>query len=236
MYVKRRTGSGIIDMTQDNGTTWTTVTVTSSWTRVNIASTTAANPTVGIRIQTSGDAIDVFGMQHELGAFITSVIPTTTASATRTVDVASVNTQAFPYNSTEGTVVANFTPLLVSTANLIFNLGAGSDSNSIYSTSGATQQLVVRSAGSTTVNLATGGFTVGQASKLGAAFKASNSAVVVGSGSVATNTSGALPTGAATTLALGGGAPLTGGGNGYIRQITYLPRRVTNAELQTRTA
>jgi hypothetical protein len=58
-YIKRITGTGNIDITQDNGSTWTTVTTTAGWTKVAIASATAANPTVGIRIVTDTDAVDV---------------------------------------------------------------------------------------------------------------------------------------------------------------------------------
>jgi len=240
MYVKRRTGSGIIDMTQDNGTTWTTVTVTSSWTRVSIASTTAANPTVGIRIRTSGDAIDVFGMQHELGAFITSVIPTTTASATRTADVASVSTQAFPYSSTEGTLVANADIIgaLSSGSNNVlasFNDGTLSNTHVLYQTtttpttltnaSGAPQQTMLVSSVTVVLN---------QPYKLAFAYKENDFAATANGSTVVTDTSGLVPSGI-TTLELGAYTGLLRL-NGHIRQITYIPRRLTNAELQARTA
>lgn len=60
----------------------------------------------------NGAAIDItlrIGMpQLELGAFATSVIPTTTAAATRSADVASITGTNFSswYNQTEGTVFA----------------------------------------------------------------------------------------------------------------------------------
>lgn len=85
-YIKRRTGTGNIDMTQDNGTTWATVTVTSDWTRVSIAAATVTNPIVGLRIVTSGDAVDVALFDHEVGSFITSPKPTIGATAARAVD------------------------------------------------------------------------------------------------------------------------------------------------------
>lgn len=85
-YVKRITGSGNIDMTMDNGATWTTVTLTTSWTPVVILTQTLANPTVGFRIVTSGDAIAVDMVQNENGAFRTSPIATTTGAVTRAAD------------------------------------------------------------------------------------------------------------------------------------------------------
>jgi len=99
-FIKRRTGSGTINMTQDNGSTWTVVTVTSEWTRVNVPVATLANPTVGIRIVTSGDEIDVWVFQHEVSATPTSPIPTAGSTVTRAVDAGKITGAAdsFPIN------------------------------------------------------------------------------------------------------------------------------------------
>jgi len=83
-FVKRVTGSGVVEMTMDNGTTWTGVTVTAAWTRVTIPTQTLANPVVGFRIVTSGDAIAVDFVQNENGTFATSPIPVTTVAVTVT--------------------------------------------------------------------------------------------------------------------------------------------------------
>lgn len=85
-YVKRVTGSGTINMTLDNGATWTVITVTAAWTRVTVPTQTLADPTVGFRIVTSGDAIAVDYVQNENGVFQSSVIPTTTVAVTRAAD------------------------------------------------------------------------------------------------------------------------------------------------------
>lgn len=89
-YVKRRTGTGTISFTRDGGTTWTDITSQingSTWTRVKIGNTSVTNPSVGFKISTSGDAIDVDVVQDEAGAFISSPIITTTAAVTRNADV-----------------------------------------------------------------------------------------------------------------------------------------------------
>lgn len=104
VYIKRRTGSGNIDLTQDNGTTWTTQTVTSSWTRVALAAVTSTNPTVGIRIATSGDAVDVWCFDHETGTVATSPIITYGAAVARAADSPEITTSLFPYNVSEGTL------------------------------------------------------------------------------------------------------------------------------------
>jgi hypothetical protein len=87
-YVKRRTGTGTISFTQDGGSTWTDITSqinSSTWSRVQITAT-LANPSVGFKISTSGDAIDVDCVQNEAGAEATSPIVTTTATITRNAD------------------------------------------------------------------------------------------------------------------------------------------------------
>lgn len=76
-YVKRRTGSGTVSMTRDNGATWIDITSSLSsaaFFRATPAThaglcTTAANPTVGIKLDTSGDAVDVDYFQDENSSF-----------------------------------------------------------------------------------------------------------------------------------------------------------------------
>jgi hypothetical protein len=107
MYVGfRRSANGTTTYSrvQINAITETTVTVTSDWTRVATASATVTNPTVLVKLATSGDEIDVALFQHELGAFITSPIPTVASQVTRAADQVSILTSAFPYSATEGTV------------------------------------------------------------------------------------------------------------------------------------
>lgn len=83
-HLKRRTGTGVVEVTRDNGATWTAVTASLSstlWRRVVseevpgcaggncivVAAMTSgiANPTVGLRLVTSGDAVDVDFVQDE---------------------------------------------------------------------------------------------------------------------------------------------------------------------------
>lgn len=64
IYLKRKTGSGNIQVTLDGGSTWTTVAVTGEWVRLG-AGQTLANPSFGIRIVTSGDAVYAWGAQLE---------------------------------------------------------------------------------------------------------------------------------------------------------------------------
>ena len=111
-YVKRRTGTGTISFTQDGGSTWTDITSqtnSSTWSRVHITAT-LANPSVGFKISTSGDAIDVDCVQNEPGAVATSPIVTTTATITRNADSLTFQT-AGNWSDTAGTAYIEVQPL-----------------------------------------------------------------------------------------------------------------------------
>lgn len=90
-FVRRLTGVGAIQFTQDGGATWTNVDVSNNWTRVNTTTATLANPVVGFRIATSGDSIAVDYVQNELNNQITSPIETGGAAVIRSADVCLVS-------------------------------------------------------------------------------------------------------------------------------------------------
>ncbi len=104
VWVKRVTGSGDIDITDDNGVSWTTLTGLSSsdWTRHDITRT-QTNPVFGIRIVTDTDAVEVDMNQLEVGAIPSSAIPTTTISITRAEDVCNTADVTW-FDETKGTL------------------------------------------------------------------------------------------------------------------------------------
>lgn len=104
-FAKRRTGTGTIEITKDNGSTWTAIAVTANWTQLSgPTATSGANPIVGLRIVTDTDAIDVAYFQCENSSTTqseSSPIPTTTAAVTRDADVLSFD--AANISATAGT-------------------------------------------------------------------------------------------------------------------------------------
>ena len=107
VYMKRVTGTGDIDLTLDNGTTWTTKTLTSSWQRFDIVDASETNPVIGVRIVTDTDAIDFWGSDvNKNAAFPTSYIQTVASSVTRNQDL--VNTTDVSWLDTAATAVGTF--------------------------------------------------------------------------------------------------------------------------------
>jgi hypothetical protein len=107
IYLRRVSGSGLIQFTFDGGSSWTTITqsITDKWSRF-ILSTNFTNHRVGLRIVTAGDSIELWGSQLEVGTFPTSYIPTTSSAVTRQPDQLILNKPL----STQGTLYVESRP------------------------------------------------------------------------------------------------------------------------------
>jgi hypothetical protein len=86
-YVRRITGTGVVEMTTNGGSTWTALTFTGDWTPVEIPAVTLANPEFGFRLATSGDVIGVDFVQNEGALRKSSPIVTGATVATRPADI-----------------------------------------------------------------------------------------------------------------------------------------------------
>jgi hypothetical protein len=239
MFVKRRTGTGNIDLTQDNGTTWATQTVTSSWTRVNIASVTSTNPTVGIRIVTSGDAVDIALFQHEVGAFVTSPIYTGSASVTRAADAVLTPTTVFPLGSAHTLYMRGSVPVTNSRAvpaALVDSTTASAiDIACDFGTAAEMRAYSENGAAAGFLDTTIGAYAANTFYKMAIA-AATNDANAAAAGVSAGADDTTVSLGSFKSLDIGSSKPTTaarlGYMNGYVAQIMYLPRRMTNAELQ----
>jgi hypothetical protein len=229
-YVKRITGTGTIEMTQNNGSTWTAVTVTSAWTRVTIPSATVTDPVVGFRIVTSGDAIAVDYAQLENGAFSTSAIETTTAAVTRSADVASITGSAFSswYRQDEGTVFCAGVSMSSSPGPMLVLRDA---------TAANRHQIGINSAAivASSAVQASFGFVLAGQTRCSFGYALNNSAFVTNLNATATDINCLMPSG--VTYATIGKFDFGGGEsyNGHIRRLTFWPTRLSNASLQTLT-
>jgi hypothetical protein len=168
--------------------------------------------------------------QLELGAFATSVIPTTTATVTRAADVASITGSNFSswYNQTEGTVFADAISPATSTA--IFAISDGSTNNRIQiETGGSNRRYRITSSGTARYdNTVSYTFNTSGKSSCGYSALSSNHA-----------TNGVLASDAATSplpvvdrLFIGANAAGALYNNGTIKRLTYWPTRLSNTTLQ----
>ncbi len=113
--IKRVTGSGNVDITRDNGSTWTTLTSAQCYdpgtrvaTAINSASfvrcwlaSSVLNPTIGLRLVTNGDSVVVDVAGDTDSAFPVSEIITTTTSVAQAADDASAANPT-GFSNTEG--------------------------------------------------------------------------------------------------------------------------------------
>lgn len=241
VWLKRITGTGNIQLTVDNGSTWTTKTITSSWARYDISQAAVTNPVFGIRIVTSGDAVDFYGNQLESAAFPSSYIPTTTASVARTADYAlrtPIGTGI--YNDLAGTVVCDFSvPTTGGTFKNPYWIGDNSTNQNALNTwapnGSGNINAIVFSGGVTSVLTSYGAIAVNTRYKIATAAQLNDFATAMNGSAVTTDASGAMPVGVDRVIigsASGPGDHLYG----HIRRLDYWPERKANAELQRLTA
>jgi len=234
VWMRRITGTGNIDMTLDGGTGWTTKTLTTSWARFDITQAAVTNPAFGIRIVTSGDAIDVYGNQMESAAFPSSLITTTTGSVARTAD-SCIRTLGSEFSATAGTVVVQGRASGGQAGRQVFcAFSDGSVANTIpLVRPGVSDFLQLRIEAASVNQTAMGAAMTNSAAFKAAAVWAANDADLYFNG-VATTPDAVvtLPAGI-TTLGMGCEFTSSSPCNGHIRRFDYYPTRLPNGFLTT---
>lgn len=239
-YVRRVLGSGVVEMTQDNGVTWVPVTVTSAWTRVGPASAAVTNPVVGFRLVASGDEIAVDYLQCESGAlFATSPIETAGAQVTRALEACLIDGAAFSsfWRQDAFTVAVAFTRNSTNSAvaQALWAVSDGTANNRVSLVVEATPNsrlLTLRNSGGA-------GLLFSPALVGSAPFGRSLAAMRVQPADVAMSFNGQAPitvsshTMVTTMSQLEIGRQLSGSHfNGHIERLTVYPAGLSNADLQ----
>ena len=179
--------------------------------------------------------------QLERGAFATSVIPTTTTALTRAADVARVNTLSPWYNAAEGTLYAEISA--ANGFNVANNFGLGrfaaiqdvavDNTTEMFFDGNANQapRYRVRSGGTNQAigNSATA-YTANTVLKGALAYAVNDFAGYSRGVQDLTDSSGVLPV-SQTFLSLGSEGGTQNFLNGWLRRVSYYPRRLSNAEL-----
>ena len=218
------------------------------WLRLSISGqpTTAAVTDLALRIQLinasttyTGDGTSglfLWGAQLEVGALPTSYIPTTTAAATRSADVASITGTAFTgwYNQTEGTLFAEL--LVRNPANhgqVGFDDGATERWRIGYIGTGTeSSNMVVVNNGVVQTNQATSSpntWPVGASRRAAAAYKLNDMAMSLQGAEAIVDNAATVPTPVKMTI---GAAETVTQMTGTIRRLTYWGQRLPNNILQ----
>lgn len=174
-FVRRRTGTGTVEVTAD-GAAFTDITAAlataatatpGGWYRAAV-SATLVNPVFGLRITTSGDAVDVDFAKLEASTFVGPPILTTTVAVTQAADSITVSTGATPtfgaaYSLLGGVVFPSAIPASTfpnvaaitsgSTTNKITISSNSSSHHRVNVTSGGVSQWDVNAGGSIAVNV-----------------------------------------------------------------------------------
>lgn len=214
-----------------------TTTPNGTYTLTGILINSATADGNGTRV--SGATYIVDCAQIEVGAFATSIIPTTTTSLTRAADSASMTGTNFSswFNQSAGTFVAESDQVNIG-AQMVIHVDDGSTNNRIYlNTSGGGRSFVceVATIGQASLGL-TGALSVNTPSKSAAAYAVNDFAGCTNGGTVNTDTSGTLPTVSAMLFGVSRSGAAASYLNGHIRRLTYYPTRLPNATLQALTA
>ena len=102
--MRRKTGSGTVEITDDGGVTYTDITSSinsSTYTQLTIT-TTQANPSIGFRLGTSGDEIEADFVTTEDGSEATYPSETTSSTVTRDNDQFDISEFSTWFNADEG--------------------------------------------------------------------------------------------------------------------------------------
>lgn len=233
VFLKRITGTGNVQVSLD-GSTWSTVDLSSTeWRRI-VLSGTVTNPTVGIRLATNGDEVAMDYAQVEDGAFATSPILTTTASVTRSADNASMSGQNFLawYKHDLSTVLVNYLqPFVVQSGNYrVLGFYVGSTTAGIIEIFTASNGLQIQNPTNNFVTFQNNGAAPIQRKKVVVAASSGNSSVAINGGTPfeMKTTFLTIPDNLAIGR-LGNGTQVL---NGTISRIIYIPKRLADDSVQ----
>lgn len=171
--------------------------------------------------------------QIEAGSFATSFIPTAGSAVARASDSVSLAVSAFNFSASTSTIFGQATWVSTSASGFtrVVEVHNGLTTNRfILGLTSTTGRGLVASAGSTVASFTPAGTTTSPF-KQAMAMALNDFAISVAGGAVTTDTGGAMPTGI-TGLQIGGDAGGSVYGALWIQKVAYVPRRMTNAELQ----
>jgi hypothetical protein len=237
-YAKRNgSGTQSIGFFKDgSGTVDSAWALTSDWQRFTYTYTASNNSRSGIAGVNGGDVF-VWGAQFEAGAYPTTYIPTTTASATRVADDCKKTSISSLIGQTEGTLFADaYLPSNPDSSRVLAVYNGTNNRVIISYNSNNSLGLIIGAGGSIIVNSSTSALSLGN-HKIALAYKSGNVAMYVDGVSVLTNTSTYTFSQNLVDLTMGQLEFALGTGQVGIRinEAVLFKTRLTNSELASLT-
>lgn len=202
---------------------------------------TGAGTSVGLLVVIGGAyifaaSVPIWGAQLEAGSFATSYIPTTSAQVTRSADLPKMTGVNFSswYNQGQGTLFAQGTTFSdAASYKMLVEISNAARSDAFAIAKNASNLVAYQALGisGAAFNTTDGAWTSGVEFKVAVAAQPGSSSGVKNGGTVVT---GAAPALMPAAVQMGIGCQSDTGGsffNGWIRRLTYFPKRLTNAEL-----
>jgi hypothetical protein len=246
VFVKRKTGTGAVYL-------WTNIEEgtcqssnlsgsinSSTWTRLSFTATTripgAGTAYPGVELATSGDEVYLWGAQFEVGAYSTSPIETFGSTVTRAKDQITIAASLFPYNASTGTLFGRAHGFTAT--GVVVTLEDSGDNGRLGQmnvSTNATDPDAVNAYSNATGQLSNESITVEAEFACAYAYALADHAFCVDGDSTPQTSATTTALATANRLAIGEYAGINQS-RGYLKQIAYIPSRLTNAELITRTA
>jgi hypothetical protein len=244
VWLRRVTGTGNIQYTLDNGSTYTTQAITAVWVRYTFAVTTAAQR-VGFRIVTSADAIEIWGVQLETGTGASSYIPTTTAQVTKAADFCKMTEAASQMSWLQRidtcTFIADFMPMTQrggfnSLFRLITTTSQGYEIYIYDTVAGVSLTTTTKITASTNVETSLAqSMALNSTHKVAYSINATSGLRSHNGSTVSAANPIALATGTNSTFGIGSTGLDAGAMYGHIRALKYYPTALTQAQINVLT-
>lgn len=189
--------------------------------------------TGGTYVGDGASGIFIWGAQLESMPSASSYIPTTTVSVTRAADVMNIDSTRFSqfYNSAQGTLVLEMTPIAAAVIAVAASLNDGTVNNAIRAQRSAAglAETPITTGGVLQANPILAALAANAINKLAMRIAPNNVGVSVNGAAVVADTSVTLPT--VDRLSIGMNGVSGQQFNGWIRKITYSPSPMSDSEL-----
>jgi len=196
---------------------------------------TQTNAFVGV----SGEKVDVFGLQFEIGNYPTSLIPTSGSAVTRTVDYASGAGNSDTFNDNEGTLFIDAAALGNDGTYRVINISDGTSSNRVliqFSNNNNQIRADLISGGVPQTSFSTTSYTFTDFNKIALKYKGDDTALFVNGTQVgSTQTGKTMPTGLDRIDFQNGNLGSAFYFRGKLKQLMYFDTALSDAELITLT-